>query len=234
MKTQILKNNRVLVLCIYALAFVLMTWSFSARAEDVKPAAKKSAAAKSADKKSVDIGLTTKASTTKPSDANPTVVITTNLGKIVVKLNSDKAPLSTENFMKYVDKKQYDGTIFHRVIKDFMVQGGGFTADMKEKETLSPIKNEANNGLSNKRGTISMARTNDVNSATAQFFINTVDNERLDYKSDASYGYAVFGEVTEGLAVVDKIREVKTTTKSGMEDVPVEPVTITSIRRGTK
>ncbi len=212
MKTNLMKNNRVLILCIYALAFVLMTWSFSTHAaENKKDSAKKMSVL-----------------------SNSTIVISTSLGNIVVKLNPEKAPISTENFLKYVDKKQYDKTIFHRVIKDFMIQGGGFTADMKEKETLAPIKNEAKNGLSNKRGTISMARTNVVDSATAQFFINTVDNQRLDYQSDNNYGYAVFGEVIEGLDVVDKIREVKTTTKGEYSDVPVEAVTINSIRRGKK
>ncbi len=181
-----------------------MTWTFSAHAAD------------------------------KKAELNPSVVITTSLGKIVVKLNSEKAPISTENFLKYVETKHYDKTIFHRVKKDFMIQGGGYTADLKEKSTLSPIKNEANNGLSNKRGTIAMARTNEVNSATAQFFINTVDNQRLDYKSESNYGYAVFGEVTEGLDVVDKIREVKTTSKNVMDDVPVDVVTIISIRKGKK
>lgn len=188
-----------------------MTWSFNSRA-DISRAP---AAAKKIDKA-------------------PLVVISTSMGDITVKLNAEKAPISTENFLKYVEKKHYDGTIFHRVIKDFMVQGGGFTADMKEKSTLAPIKNEANNKLSNKRGTIAMARTSDVNSATAQFFINTVDNERLDYKSDANYGYAVFGEVTQGMDVVDKIRQVKTITKGEFDDVPAQTVTIKSIQRGKK
>lgn len=225
MKTQILKNqlknSRVLVLCIYALAFVLMTWSFNSRAEEAKPTDKTT-------KKE------SKKETTAKNEKEPVVVISTSMGDITVKLNSEKAPISTENFLKYVDKKHFDGTIFHRVIKDFMIQGGGFTADMKEKDTFEPIKNEANNKLSNKRGTIAMARTNDVNSATAQFFINTVDNERLDYKSDESYGYAVFGEVTSGMDVVDKIRQVRTITKGAYDDVPAQTVTIKSIHRGKK
>jgi len=215
MKTQILKNSlksqRVLVLCIYALAFVLMTWSFNSRADVVRAPAK--AAKKAANK-------------------DTSVIISTSMGDIKVKLNAEKAPITTENFLKYVDKKHYDGTIFHRVIKDFMIQGGGFTPDMKEKDTMAPIKNEANNKLSNKRGTIAMARTNDVNSATAQFFINVENNERLDYKSDAQYGYAVFGEVTEGMDVVDKIRQVRTVTKGAYDDVPAQTVTINSIQRG--
>ncbi len=217
MKTYSLKNNRVVILCIYALAFVLMTWSFSSHAAD----------AKSED--------STKAKATqKKSEVNPSVVINTSMGKIVVKLNSEKAPRSTENFMKYVEKKHYDNTIFHRVIKDFMIQGGGFTADMKQKETLAPIDIESNNELFNKRGTIAMARTNDPNSATSQFYINTVNNSMLDYKSSTDPGYTVFGEVTSGLDVVDKIRAVKTGNKSGMDDVPVDVVTINSIRKGTK
>lgn len=222
MKTQILKNQRVLVLCIYALAFVLMTWSFNTRAEESKSETKKTT--KKAAKKE---------STTKNS-SDPTVVISTSMGDITVKLYKEKAPISTENFLKYVAKKHYDGTIFHRVIKEFMIQGGGFNSDMKEKETLAPIKNEANNKLSNKRGTLAMARTSEVNSATAQFFINTVDNERLDYKSDSNYGYAVFGEVTEGLDVVDKIRQVRTITKGEYDDVPAQTVTIKTIREGKK
>jgi len=215
MKTQILKNSlksqRVLVLCIYALAFVLMTWSFNSRADVVRAPAK---------------------ATKKTANKDTSVIISTSMGDIKVQLNAEKAPITTENFLKYVDKKHYDGTIFHRVIKDFMIQGGGFTPDMKEKDTMAPIKNEANNKLSNKRGTIAMARTNDVNSATAQFFINVENNERLDYKSDAQYGYAVFGEVTEGMDVVDKIRQVRTVTKGAYDDVPAQTVTINSIQRG--
>lgn len=222
MKTQIfknsLKNSRVLVLCIYALAFVLMTWSFNSRADIAVPTAK----------------AENKKAAKKETKKDPTVVISTSMGDITVKLNAEKAPVTTENFLKYVDKKHFDGTIFHRVIKDFMIQGGGFTADMKEKETMAPIKNEANNKLSNKRGTIAMARTNDINSATAQFFINVENNERLDYKSDSQYGYAVFGEVTEGMDVVDKIRQVRTVSKGGHDDVPAQTVTIKSIHRGKK
>lgn len=154
----------------------------------------------------------------------------TSKGNIKIKLNPDKAPISTENFLKYVQKKQYDGTIFHRVIKDFMIQGGGFTPDMKEKDTLSPIKNEAKNGLSNMRGTIAMARTNEIDSASAQFFINVVDNQRLDYKNDNQYGYAVFGEVTDGMDVVDKIRNVTTVSKGDYDDVPAQTVLIKSVR----
>jgi peptidyl-prolyl cis-trans isomerase A (cyclophilin A) len=200
MKTNIRRNQNALVLFIYILAFALMTWSFNARAAD-------------------------KAATT-----NPEVIVTTSLGKFTIRLNAEKAPISTENFLKYVAKKHYDGTTFHRVIPTFMIQGGGYTADMKEKETLPPIDNEAQNGLSNLRGSVAMARTGEIKSATSQFFINVVDNKRLDYVSDKQYGYAVFGLVTDGMDVVDKIRDVKTAAKGDMDDVPVTPVVIKSIR----
>ena len=213
MKTQVLKvkNSQVnVIVWIYLLAFVLMTWSFKTQAKDAGADAKKAAAPVAAQ----------------------TVTIDTSLGKIKVKLNSEKAPISTENFLKYVDKKFYDKTIFHRVIKDFMIQGGGHTADLKEKATLfPPITNEAKNGLSNLRGTLAMARTNDINSATAQFFINVVDNQRLDHKSEDRFGYAVFGEVIEGMDVVDKIRNSKTTTKGEYADVPEKVILIKSIRK---
>lgn len=161
---------------------------------------------------------------------DPVVVIKTSLGEIKVQLNKEKAPISTENFLSYVKKKHYDGTTFHRVIKTFMIQGGGHLPDMTEKPTGKPIKNEATNGLSNKRGTIAMARTNDVDSATAQFFINVVDNQRLDHVDPSRYGYAVFGEVIEGMDVVDKIRDVATGSKGEYQDVPTEPVLIKSVR----
>ncbi len=213
MKTNALKNSRVVILCIYAFAFVLMTWSFSARAAE--PTKAKSAVAVKA-------------------EVNPSVVIDTSMGKIVVKLNSEKAPNTVANFMKYVEKKHYDNTVFHRVIKEFMIQGGGFTSDLNQKPTMDPVAIESNNELFNKRGTIAMARTNDPNSATSQFYINTVNNSMLDYSSASNPGYTVFGEVTSGLDVVDKIRAVKTTTKSGMGDVPADTITIKSIRKGTK
>lgn len=162
--------------------------------------------------------------------ADPELIIATNMGNIKIKLNSEKAPISTENFLKYVKNKHYEGTVFHRVIKDFMIQGGGFSADMKEKSTLPPIKNEAKNGLSNLRGSLAMARTNDVDSATAQFFINVVDNQRLDHIDDNRYGYAVFGEVTKGMEIVDKIRAVKTTTKGEYSDVPEVAIKIKTIK----
>lgn len=200
------KNRSALVFFIYILAFALMTWSFSAQAN-------------SSD------------TTAAPAPAqNPVVEIKTSLGNIKIALNSEKAPISTENFLKYVNKKHYDGTTFHRVIKTFMIQGGGHLPDMSEKSTEAPITNEAKNGLSNLRGTIAMARTNEVNSATAQFFINVVDNPRLDHKDDNRYGYAVFGEVIEGMDVVDKIRDVETTSKGEYNDVPVKTVLIKSAR----
>jgi peptidyl-prolyl cis-trans isomerase B (cyclophilin B) len=156
------------------------------------------------------------------------VLIQTSMGDIVVKLDTAKAPISTENFIAYVNDGFYNGTLFHRVIPGFMIQGGGFSADFSQKPTKSPIKNEAANGLKNKRGTLAMARTSDPNSATGQFFINLKDNSFLDYTSatPSGYGYAVFGEVVEGMDVVDKIAQVKTGSKNGHQDVPVEPVLI--------
>ena len=163
--------------------------------------------------------------------ANPTVVLETSLGAIHVELFADKAPVTVENFLKYVDDGFYNGTIFHRVIPDFMVQGGGFTEDMAQKPARAPIKNEADNGLSNEPYTLAMARTSDINSATAQFFINVADNVFLDHGS-RDFGYAVFGKVTKGEDVVDKIADVDTGTRAGMRDVPKETVTIETARRG--
>jgi peptidyl-prolyl cis-trans isomerase A (cyclophilin A) len=162
--------------------------------------------------------------------ANPVVVIETSMGDITVELYPDKAPKSVENFLEYVKSGYFKGTIFHRVIKGFMIQGGGFTLDMQRKQTHAPIPLEAQNGLSNKRGTIAMARTADPNSATSQFFINTVDNSRgLDYPSNG--GYAVFGKVTAGMDVVDKIESVPTGAKPPFaKDVPLKPVVIKDVR----
>src|SRR5262249_55552742 len=151
--------------------------------------------------------------------ASSSVVLETSLGSLTIELNPGKAPETVKNFLAYVDEKFYDGTIFHRVIKDFMIQGGGFQPGMKQKTTRAAIQNESANGLSNTRGAIAMARTNDPHSATAQFFINTVDNGFLDKsQSRDGVGYCVFGKVTQGLDVVDKIRAVKTSTKSGHQD----------------
>jgi cyclophilin family peptidyl-prolyl cis-trans isomerase len=158
------------------------------------------------------------------------VKLQTNMGNIVIELDEQAAPVTVKNFLGYVEAGFYDGTIFHRVIPGFMIQGGGFTEQMSQKQTRAPIINEAENGLSNMRGTIAMARTNDPNSATCQFFINHSDNEFLNYIDESKAGYAVFGKVTEGMDVVDAITAVKTTTKNGMENVPVELVTIQSAK----
>ncbi len=164
---------------------------------------------------------------------NPQVVLDTSKGKIVLELYPDKAPVTVKNFLAYVDARFYDGTIFHRVIPNFMIQGGGFTADMNQKPTNDPIQNEADNGLKNQRGTIAMARTNVPDSATSQFFINSVSNDFLNFKSKSAqgWGYAVFGKVVEGLDVVDAISAVKTGTSGRFRDVPAEPVVIKSARR---
>lgn len=156
------------------------------------------------------------------------VELHTNKGKIVLTLNAEKAPNSVANFLDYVKSGHFDGTIFHRVINGFMIQGGGFDEDMNQKPTKDPIDNEAANGLKNRAYTIAMARTNDPHSATAQFFINVSDNDFLDFKSPSGsgWGYAVFGEVTEGKDVVDAIKSVKTGNKGFHQDVPVEPVVI--------
>lgn len=159
------------------------------------------------------------------------ITLHTNFGDIKLQLNAEKAPLTVANFMKYVDEGFFDGTIFHRVIDGFMIQGGGFTAKMKEKPTHEPIVNEANKGLSNVFGTIAMARTDAPHSATAQFFINTANNEFLDHTAPTNngWGYAVFGKVTAGLEVVLQIEGVKTTRVAGHEDVPREPIIIEKV-----
>jgi len=165
--------------------------------------------------------------------SNPIVIIETSKGPIEAELYADKAPITVKNFMAYVDDKFFDGTIFHRVINNFMIQGGGFTPDMKQKDTKAPIKNEATNGLKNTRGTLAMARTNVVDSATAQFFINHKDNDFLDNSGTGpqTYGYAVFGKVTKGLETVDAIATVPTKNAGFMQDVPADPITIKSIRK---
>ena len=156
------------------------------------------------------------------------IKLTTNHGVITLDLNAEKAPKTVTNFLAYVEAGHYDNTVFHRVIKNFMIQGGGMEPGMNQKPCKAPIENEAANGLRNKRGTVAMARTNDPHSATAQFFINTVDNDFLDFKSPSGqgWGYCVFGEVVEGLDVVDKIRAVRTGNKGFHQDVPVEDVII--------
>jgi peptidyl-prolyl cis-trans isomerase B (cyclophilin B) len=166
------------------------------------------------------------------AQTNPAAVIHTSMGDIKLELLADQAPASVDNFISYAKSGFYDGTIFHRVISHFMIQGGGFTADMEKKATREPIANEANNGLSNIRGTVAMARTNDPHSATAQFFINTQDNLNLNHTDESSsrtWGYAVFGRVTEGMSVVDEIRFVETTTTPPYSNVPKVPVVIESV-----
>jgi peptidyl-prolyl cis-trans isomerase A (cyclophilin A) len=157
----------------------------------------------------------------------------TTLGNFTVELFEKEAPVSAANFLRYIDDGFFDATIFHRIVPGFVIQGGGFTEDMSQKRTHPPIKNEADNGLKNERGTLSMARTNDINSATSQFFVNLKDNEFLDHKR-GNFGYAVFGRVTEGMDVIDKIAAVETGRRRGFEDVPIEPVIMTSVRQTKK
>jgi peptidyl-prolyl cis-trans isomerase B (cyclophilin B) len=160
-----------------------------------------------------------------------TVQMETSAGSLRIELDDEKAPKSVENFLAYVKAGHYDGTVFHRVIKGFMVQGGGFEPGMKQKSTLAPIPNEANNGLKNKKYTLAMARTNDPHSATAQFFINATDNTFLDFRAENAqgWGYAVFGRVVDGIDIVDKIEAVKTGRKGFHDDVPLEDVTIVRV-----
>ncbi|MGV8073844.1 MAG: peptidylprolyl isomerase [Syntrophobacteraceae bacterium] len=169
----------------------------------------------------------------KTEDVSPVVVIETTEGAVKIELWADKAPATVTNFLRYVDDGFYDGTIFHRVISNFMIQGGGLTQDMKEKKTRSAIKNEATPELKNKRNTIAMARTSLVNSATSQFFINVEDNDFLDQKNKtpAGFGYAVFGQVVEGVDVVDRIKNVQTMSFGQYQDVPAKQVVIQSIKR---
>jgi peptidyl-prolyl cis-trans isomerase A (cyclophilin A) len=161
---------------------------------------------------------------------NPKVLLTTSLGEIEIELDAEKAPISTANFLSYVDSGYYAGTQFHRVIPGFMVQGGGFDADMQQKDPQASIKNEADNGLHNVRGTLAMARTQVRDSATSQFFINHKDNAFLDHGS-RDFGYAVFGKVVKGMDVVDKIAQVPTANRGGHQNVPREPVLITAAKR---
>ena len=173
------------------------------------------------------------ASGIKTTPEKATIVqIVTSKGKVKVQLYDEDSKATVENFKKYIKKNFYDGTIFHRVIPNFMIQGGGFTNKMVKKDTLGPIKNEATNGLSNLRGTLAMARTNDIDSATAQFFINTRDNFFLDHQSNdqSKYGYAVFGKVLEGMEVVDSIEKTPTTSKNMMNDVPISPIVIENVK----
>jgi peptidyl-prolyl cis-trans isomerase A (cyclophilin A) len=165
-------------------------------------------------------------STAQAQATNPRVKLSTSLGDIVVELDAAKAPKTVENFVQYVNDKHYDGTVFHRVIGNFMIQGGGFATDMQQKATRAPIPLEARNGLKNDRGTIAMARTGNPNSATSQFFINVVDNAGLNAPSPDGHGYTVFGKVVAGMDVVDKIRAVPTGNSGMHQNVPLTPVTI--------
>ena len=159
------------------------------------------------------------------------IVLHTNHGNITLELDADKAPKTCENFMEYVNSGFYEGTIFHRVIDGFMIQGGGYTPEMDNKQSKDPIENEASNGLSNQKGTIAMARTMDPHSASSQFFINVADNKFLDFQDETTegWGYCVFGKVTDGIEVIDKIAKVKTTIKEGHENVPVDEVIINQV-----
>ncbi|GAB4256609.1 MAG: peptidylprolyl isomerase [Deferrisomatales bacterium] len=179
------------------------------------------------------LAVTTLAQAAWAAGDPPRVALETSAGTIVLELYPDKAPETVKNFLQYVEEGFYDGTVFHRVLKGFVIQGGGFTADMDRKPTRPAIRNEAGNGLRNARGTISMARTRAVDSATSQFFINLVDNAFLDHRDETprGFGYAVFGKVVEGLDVVDRIGSVKTGAVKGFQDVPLEPVVIRSARR---
>jgi len=178
------------------------------------------------------VAITSNGHAQATDDPHPVVLIQTSLGEIEVQLRRDKAPISVANFLQYAEKGHYDGTVFHRVIKGFMIQGGGLDAEMQLQPTDKPIKNEADNGLLNRVGTIAMARTGVVDSATSQFFINTNDNKSLNHSGPGSeFGYAVFGEVIAGMDVVKEIEASATGTKQGIPDVPIETVLITSVKR---
>ena len=209
-----------------ALALALPSVALAQNAPAHKAAAKP-AATQPAAKKAAPATTPAKKADSTATAAAPKVLLKTSLGDITLELNPEKAPKSVDNFLTYVKSGFYDGTIFHRVIDGFMIQGGGFTADLRQKKTRAPIAIESKNGLSNLRGTLAMARTMDPNSGTAQFFINTVDNPRLDYAGDANPGYAVFGKVVSGMDVVDKIRAVETGAQGPFaSDVPKTPVVI--------
>jgi peptidyl-prolyl cis-trans isomerase A (cyclophilin A) len=207
----------------YLLAFALMLPLAAGAQNQPKPAPK-------ADAKPTTAAKVAEAPADTAKAAHPQVVLRTSMGDITIELYPDKAPKSVENFQQYVKDGFYNGTVFHRVINGFMIQGGGFTKDLTQKRTRPAIQNEANNGLSNLKGTVAMARTNDPHSATAQFFINVVDNKRLDYVSDQSgmtYGYAVFGKVVAGMDVIEKIKAVETSAQGPLPgDVPKVAITI--------
>lgn len=227
-------KTRLSVLSLIAAAALCLPVSFApAQGTDATPAPAKQPEGDKpkADEKTED----------KPKEEAKLVYVKmkTSMGDIVLELNHEKAPITVKNFLNYVDKGFYDNTIFHRVIDGFMIQGGGFTEDLKQKDTDKPIKNEWRNGLKNKRGTIAMARTNDPDSATAQFFINVVDNARLDEPISGGAAYAVFGRVISGMDTVDKIKGVQTSTKlfanrQQMGDAPVKNVVIEKVTRMTE
>jgi peptidyl-prolyl cis-trans isomerase B (cyclophilin B) len=224
------KMFRVNVLCFACLAILLVSCNQSGKETPGKESKSPS------EEKSMTTGQpkATQASETKAPPKggdHPRVVMDTSMGKIVVELDRAKAPITVENFLAYADAGFYNGTIFHRVIPNFMIQGGGFEPGMKQKGTRDAIKNECTNGLKNKRGAIAMARTNNPHSATAQFFINTVDNAFLDHPGQTGWGYCVFGQVVEGMDTVDKIRNTPTRTVGGFENVPKEDVVIRSVAR---
>ena len=217
---MIQKTSRVLALVLALAVAAPMVHSSTAFAAKKKTSKKKDTKKKAA--KSDDGG----------GGKHPKVKISTSMGDITVELDREKAPVSVKNFLAYVDKKHYDNTIFHRVISSFMIQGGEYDKSMKDKPCGEPIKNEGGNGLKNTTGTLAMARTNVVDSATCQFFINTKDNAFLDHRDETpqGFGYAVFGHVTSGIEVVHKIEAVATGSKDGMADVPNDPVIIKSVR----
>lgn len=225
-----------MALWIYGVTFLLVSLTFFQTSNANSEVGKKeeTSKVKVQDNKTKTTGVDQTSNNKK--EKSMLVVFETNQGPIKIKLNADKAPKSVENFLKYVDEGFYNGTIFHRVIKGFMIQGGGFTADMNQKSTHPNIKNEANNGLKNTRGTLAMARTNEPHSASSQFFINHADNSFLDFKSESpqGWGYAVFGEVVEGMDVVDKIAALKTGNKKGYDDVPETTVEVKSAKRVEK
>ncbi len=213
------------------LAAALLVPAF-AFAQSTPPAAAKPApaASKAATKAPATAAKADAKKAAPATAAAPRVLVKTSLGDMTIELYPDKAPKSVENFLAYVKSGFYDGTLFHRVIDNFMVQGGGFTKDLRQKPTRAAIPIESKNGLSNLRGTVAMARTADPNSATAQFFINVVDNPRLDYASDASPGYTVFGKVVSGLEVVDKMKAVPTGPQGPFRsDVPTTPIVIEKV-----
>lgn len=217
-------------LAVLLFAGLLLAPAFRAAAEEGEEAKTAEAPKEEKTEKAGKTGEAPKDGEAKEESKHPVVVFETSEGSFEVELYEDKSPITVKNFLGYVDDKFYDGTIFHRIIDGFMIQGGGFTPDMKQKPTKAPIPLESKNGLKNERGTIAMARTSVPDSATSQFFINVVDNPRLDYPNPDGNGYAVFGKVVAGMEVVDKIRVVPTTSAGGHQNVPTKPVLIRAAR----